>query len=399
MPRGVLSISFDFEMAWGTRRSADPDHAPGIERVRDAVHGLLDIFQRHDISATWATVGQLMRRREDFRSGPFPSQMPVPQPDWFDGNWRDGIPDFNDPRGQRFFAPDLVEAIANCSVYQELASHTFSHVVIGESACTEVIATAELKAVQELGRRWGRDVRSVVFPRNQIGHLDVLQRSGHTNYRGVNNEWYYFGPLHPTRATSGIVRQCIRILRLADELLAITPKVLRARRIAGLWELPHSMFFPGRSGLSRFVSPSRIVRKAIKGLHRAAETGGIFSLYTHEHNFLPDLSLTLPMFEQICRAAAELRDAGKIEILTMEEIANDLEQGRNRHWGDADWADAEFERQGRDGVPTYGASRRVDGAVGRIAIHPQPVGERSRTAGSRETTAESLDQTATDRAA
>lgn len=124
MAAGVLSISFDFEMAWGTRRSSDPNHAAGVERVREVVPALLDMFTRHGISATWATVGHLMLRREDCPGGRFPLTLPAPQPAWFEGNWYDGIPHWNDPRAARFYAPDLVEQIVQCPAYQELASHT-----------------------------------------------------------------------------------------------------------------------------------------------------------------------------------------------------------------------------------------------------------------------------------
>jgi len=74
------------------------------------------------------------------------------------------------------------------------------------------------------------------------------------------------------------------------------------------------------------------VQRAIKGMRKAARLGRIFSLYTHPHNFLPDVSGQLDAFEQICVAAARLRDAGELEIKTMEEIADDLSQGRRPQW-------------------------------------------------------------------
>ena len=57
MAAGALVISFDFELAWGSRTKAvDWSHYAGIEKVRDVVTQLLDIFNRYEISATWATV-------------------------------------------------------------------------------------------------------------------------------------------------------------------------------------------------------------------------------------------------------------------------------------------------------------------------------------------------------
>jgi hypothetical protein len=336
MAGGVLSISFDFEMAWGARRDArDRNHAEGIERVREVVRGLLGIFERHRISATWATVGQLMLRPEDCPNGRFPKQLPAPRPDWFTGDWYDGIPSIHEARGLRYYAPDLVEAIVNCPVHQELASHTFTHVVIGEDACSREIAQAELETCRAVARNWGREIRSLVFPRNKVGHLDVLRETGHVCFRGPNSEWFLLGtaakPIK-NRLLNRLTYNLVRVLRFVDESLVICPPVGKARQVAGLWELPHSMFFPGCSGLSKFVPRAAQVQRAIKGMRKAARLGRIFSLYTHPHNFLPDVPEQLAAFEQICVAASQMRDAGELEIKTMEEIADDLSQGRRQHW-------------------------------------------------------------------
>ena len=336
MAGGVLSISFDFEMAWGTRRNArDLNHAPGVERVREVVRGLLDIFARHRISATWATVGHLMLRPEDCPGGRFPKQLPAPRPDWFTGDWYDGIPSMHEHRGLRYYAPELVEAIVNCPVHQELASHTFSHVVIGEDACTREVARAEFDTCREVAQRWGREVRSLVFPRNKVGHLDVLRETGHVCFRGPNSEWFLLGtaakPIK-NRLLNRLTYNLVRVLRFVDESLIICPPLGKARQVEGLWELPHSMFFPGCTGLSKFVPRESQVQRATKGMTKAARLGRIFSLYTHPHNFLPDVPEQLAAFERICIAAAKLRDAGELEIKTMEEIAYDLSAGRNMQW-------------------------------------------------------------------
>jgi hypothetical protein len=85
MSRGALVISLDFEMAWGYRRSPvlGPRGAQLLRGTRAVVTRLLDIFDRYDVSATWATVGHLMMRPDDFDGGRF------------DYNWR--APDKLDP--------------------------------------------------------------------------------------------------------------------------------------------------------------------------------------------------------------------------------------------------------------------------------------------------------------
>lgn len=381
MAAGVLSISFDFEMAWGSRRSSDPDHAIGVERVREVVPALLDLFTRHNISATWATVGHLMLRPQDCPDGRYPFDLPAPKPSWFNGDWYDGVPSWNDPQARRFYAPELVEAIVQCPAYQELASHTFSHVVIGDDACTAEVAEAEFIHCREVAATWGREIHSLVFPRNQVGHLDLLRATGHRCFRSTNTEWYQRCAVALSQhLPRELIRQAVRAMRFVDETCSLAPYVGRARRVAGMWELPYGMFFSGHAGLSRFLSPERLVTKAIKGLRAAAKSQRIFSLYTHPHNFLPEPEPILAAFQEICEEAARLRDAGQLEIKTMEHIADDLEHGRNLHWADS------FTR----------ARRRTDGWFDEFPIHPQPTRTAGRFIGRRASSSVTPEVTETD---
>jgi len=333
---GAMLISFDLELVWGTRRNAhDGAHATGIERVRDVVHSLLDVFVKYEMSTTWAAVGHLMLTPEHCVDGRYDYDLPAPEPAWFRGNWYSGIPCQGDGASDRYYAPDLIEAIIACPVYQELASHTFSHVVFGDPSCSRDVAAAELQRCKELGRYWGREINSLVFPRNSIGHLDVAAESGYKCYRGVNSEWYWFGRAGRPPDTSRMAKVTglgQRVLRFADERLRICPPLPPARRVGGLWELPHSMYFPGSSGLSRFVSPEHQWCRAVKGLRKAADTGRIFSLFTHPHNFLPNPAPHLRAIESICQEAARLRDSHRLGIRTMGEIADDLDREENLHW-------------------------------------------------------------------
>jgi hypothetical protein len=165
--------------------------------------------------------------------------------------------------------------------------------------------------------------------------LAVLERTGYQCYRGANSEWYWFGTIaRPPK--SAVVRTVTRLaghgLRLLDERLALCPPVRAARRVGQLWELPHSMFYPGSRGVSQFVPPKDQWRRAAKGMHKAVARRRIFSLYTHPHNFLPHIQPHLQAFERICAEGARLRDAGLLQIKTMGEIADDLNAGRNLNW-------------------------------------------------------------------
>lgn len=334
---GAIVISFDFELAWGRRTGPHQDHA-GIERVRDAIDGILEIFEKHHISATWATVGNLMVTKDLCSNGRLTYDMPAPRYSWFQGEWYDGIPALHDDLADQYYAADIVRKLVDCPVHQEIASHTLTHVLIGDDGCSEEVARAEFAKCQEIAGHWDRKLVSVVFPKNLLGHLTTLSDCGYRCYRGTNSEWYWFGCTQHMAigefATPmwRLLRTATLPLRYLDEKLRLPPPLPPVRRVGDLWEIPHSMFFAGYSGVGKFVSASDRVAKAVRGMRRAARRGRIFHLYTHPHNFLPQPERLLAPFEVICREAAAMRDAGELEVLTMQEVTERLDDGRDQQW-------------------------------------------------------------------
>src|SRR5262249_17346825 len=114
-------------------------------------------------------------------------------------------------------------------------------------------------------------------------------------------------------------------LRYLDEKWPICPPLPPPRRVGKLWEIPHSMFFPGLHGISRYISPQDRVKRAMRGLQRAVRRGRLFSLWTHPENMLVGADSLLGAFEEICCKAAALRDAGKLDVMPMEEVARRLD--------------------------------------------------------------------------
>src|SRR5579871_5699967 len=115
LPSGIFTISLDFELIWGTLDK--PKHTRfrrlcAIERD-EVIDRLLALFKQYEVSATWCTVGHLFLDRKDtagVRSNP--ADAPI------------------------FYGRDLIERIRDCSVPQEIGSHTFTHRIFDSPACT-----------------------------------------------------------------------------------------------------------------------------------------------------------------------------------------------------------------------------------------------------------------------
>ncbi len=209
-PKVVWSL--DFELRWGMHDGLGMDrnaYLTNLEGAREAIPQLLNLFAQRGVRATWATVGALACSDWDeyFRLAP-------PPPRYADSRLAFG-PRYADldPQGALHFAPDLVRLVSQ-SKGQDLGTHTFSHIFLGEMGVMQRDAQADHAAATALFRqRFNVTPTSLVFPRNQVGFLDFYRANGITAWRDNERSWYL-------NMTEHAKHPLFRALRLAD---ALTP--------------------------------------------------------------------------------------------------------------------------------------------------------------------------------
>jgi peptidoglycan/xylan/chitin deacetylase (PgdA/CDA1 family) len=310
LDKGVFTLSLDFELIWGT---ADL----GLENFKKlclieretVIDRLLELFEKYKFPATWAVLGHLFLDKCEANHPEIArSEFAWLKEDWF-AHDPGGIEDENSIH----LGKSLVEKIQNCAVPQEIGSHSFSHIVFGDAGCSPETAESEIAECVRIAEAQGVKLNSFVFPRNEIGYLEVLKKFGFTNFRGVEPNWY------ENRRVPEAVR---RGLRLVDVLRAATPPtVLPEMTKAGLWNIAGSaMFFP-MHGFRRHIPMNLRVKRAVKGLNLAAKRREIFHLWFHPTNLTDNLETMFEGLEKILIHAANLREKGDLEFLTMEQIS------------------------------------------------------------------------------
>ncbi|MFC7080006.1 polysaccharide deacetylase family protein [Halorussus caseinilyticus] len=187
---GSVVLSLDAELAWGFHdREAMPEDR--VTTARESWLRLLELFDDYGVPATWAVVGHLLLDSCDGEH----ADHPAAEDGWFDrdpGTW--------EGRDEQWYGAKLIDAIEDADADHEVGSHTFSHVEMGHT--TREIASAEMRTCVELAERRGLSVDSVVYPRNYVGHRDVLAAYGVKSYRGTQpRRWY-------DRGSSGRRRNC-----------------------------------------------------------------------------------------------------------------------------------------------------------------------------------------------
>jgi peptidoglycan/xylan/chitin deacetylase (PgdA/CDA1 family) len=312
--RGAFVLSLDFELIWGTLDVRGPDgFRAACEREREEVFGaLLGLLEEFEVPATWCTVGHIMLGSCAPRNGRKHPEIVRPAHAWAHGDWFDRDPCTDEARAPIFYGRSLVERLQAARVPQEIGCHSFSHVIFGDPGCSRETAESEVRACVATAAELGITLRSFAFPRNRVGHLDVLREHGFTCFRGREPTWHEGG------GASGRVN---RLGHLADVIAARRPPVVLPRRVDGLVDVPGSMMFFPMHGARRHIPVSRRVHRALKGVAAAAEQRRIMHLWFHPTNLADHTEAMVEGLREVLADVALRRERGELDVLPMAEVA------------------------------------------------------------------------------
>jgi peptidoglycan/xylan/chitin deacetylase (PgdA/CDA1 family) len=287
-------ISLDFELRWGLLDILGHDlsrYRQNLEGVREAVPVLLEMFTRHQVRATWAVVGAVACSGwEEWRArAPAWPRYADPALAW-DERYAQA-----DLEGRLYFAPELVDLVAR-SEGQELGSHTFSHLYLGEPGVTEDDVLADGQAMAKLFQdRWQRTPKSFVFPRNQVAHTRALAANGISAWRENPHPFFWQKNLGPTQPLP------VRALRLVDSLAPLGNRAAPSRASRASYfvrfSLPETLW---RLHLRRISSDVQQMR-----------TGESMHLWWHPHNLGGDVPRSMSRVAQLLDA---VHNAGRGEV-------------------------------------------------------------------------------------
>ena len=308
LQRGVFTVSLDFELAWGTRgRRKAGFLEPYYDGTRQAIDGLLCLCERYEVQATWAVVGALLlgTAQEDEKHP------------WLGNAEFDDVPPGNAVTHPRWYAEDVLEKIRSCAVEQEIACHTLTHRFVDAGPAGKAAFACELdQSIALFDQLCLPRPVTFIYPKAQMGHFDLLQKKGFKCFRGPEPGWFESLP--------GTIPSAL--VRFADARLGWCPQVGFPKQSEdGLWVIPSSQFYSPKMSVGRYVSINARVAKARKGLDAAARGQMVYHLWTHPFNLGCDIQELLSGLERIFRHAAKLRDQGRLEVLSMDNLTDRCE--------------------------------------------------------------------------
>ncbi|MDH3680061.1 MAG: polysaccharide deacetylase family protein [Acidimicrobiia bacterium] len=309
MDRAAFIISIDTEMAWGLVHR--PDREYRYDSERPDLRRLLTLFDTYDIPATWAVVGHLMLDGCEAIDGVKHPEIVRPSYEWFDGDWFDEDPCSNLDDAPTWYAADLIDEIRSATTAHEIGSHGFSHMIIGDPGCSRETFASELRAAIAAADARGIALRSLIYPRNQIGHQDVLDEHGIIAYRGSR-----------PRTPGTTLWQ-----RLADRLVGSERTAVLPIPEGPRWNLPATIMFDVDS---RRLSWRLWVRQVERRLEQAVARRSLFHLWFHPDNLRDNTEVAFAALERLCRAAAVHRDRSDLDVVTMGDLADQLTSATTR---------------------------------------------------------------------
>ena len=305
---GTVTLSVDAELGWGWH---DLDSPPRdrIEAARPGWKRLQDLLSEFSVPATWAIVGHLLLDDCDGRHQSHPAGD-----DWFEretGEWQDR-PDLR-------FGCELVEDLQTARVDHDIGCHTFSHVPLWNDKTNRETARAELERSVETAAAHGLSMESFVYPRNRVGHRDLLAEYGFTTYRGNQPKTWV-----DENETLGKVAKLVRGTVPGTRPPVVEPTIDEY----GLVNIPASLYLFGFEGQARSVAEAvyadPIVLKARRGIDAAADSSGVFHMWLHPNNLVDERDFT--RMRAILSYVDDRRRAGDVTVATMATVADEVRE-------------------------------------------------------------------------
>lgn len=314
---GCLVISLDFELMWGNIESwtVEGYGQTNIIHVRDVIDRMLAMFERYQVKATFATVGLIMQEQDgDLLPQILPSYHNSSLSPY--GGYMENIGKGNI---ELYFAQGIIEKL-KASPCVEIGTHTYCHYYCWEEGQTKDQFEADIQKAVEVATKHDIQLRSIVFPRNQVplDYLGICKSHGIICYRG--NALKFFNT-----PKSVFDQYKNRICRLADAYINIGGNTSYKIRYGkdGILNIPASRFLRPYSRRLAFMEGLRF-RRIKKEMEYAARHDEVYHLWWHPHNFGANINENFAFLEKILATYQHLHKQYGMRSITMGEVCDEL---------------------------------------------------------------------------
>lgn len=315
---GALVISLDFELLWGVFDKVDyKQKIEYFQNTRKVIPEILRLFNEHQISSTWATVGMLFNENWDEWSANIPRDIPKYNNKNLSA-YEFGKSIRNKETEKLCFAPDLIYQIIETPL-QELATHTYSHYYCREEGQGYKDFRADLEMAKSMAQKFGIEIESLVFPRNQLNerYFQICNDLGIRNVRSNPDAWYW----NETEKDS--LKQ--KLFRTGDAYFGWQDKPYKPSEITSFEEVniqPASRLL--RPVSERPLLDNLKIKRIKSEMTYAAKNNKIYHLWWHPHNFGKDPEASIRELEFILGYFRFCKSKWGFESFSMNSLTEKL---------------------------------------------------------------------------
>lgn len=323
--KGSFIISLDYELLWGVieKPTAQEYAKSNVSNVPAVIEGMLQLFDKYEVEATFATVGLVMLNNREEVSRIVPSLLPTYKNEAL-SPYNGCLQNVNENNCSYFFSPHSISLLRDKSNI-EIGTHTFCHYYCLAEGQTVEQFEEDLKSAIKVADINGIKMRSIVFPRNQVSkpYLSICSKYGIECYRG--NALRFFG------AKNRVQRVGNKIGRLLDSYINVGARTSYPIADIDLDESPvnirASRFFRPYNGSVSFLEPLRI-KRIKKEIEYAAKHNEVYHLWWHPHNFGKDIERNIANLESVLSYFAICRDKYGMQSYTMSGMLDALKKAK-----------------------------------------------------------------------
>lgn len=322
---GQFVISLDFEKYWGVFDSqTGENYSKNLNSVDAVIERLLTICDTYKIKLTFATVGFLFNKTKQ----EFTLNTPNALPSYTNAKHNPYLKfekiGTNEQSDKIHYANGMLKKILENGNH-EISTHTYSHYYCLEEGQTITQFEADIKMAIKVGADLGVDIKSIVFPRNQVNqdYFKICHNNGVLSYRGCEKHFIY----KPNNYLNS-KKKTLRILRLLDAYINITGKhtyEFSSLKSNVLINIPSSSFLRPYYKRLSLLEPLKINR-IVRGMKKAAKKNQLYHIWWHPHNFGDNINKNFNNLEKIFKAYHKLNEDYNFQSITMTELALKLKE-------------------------------------------------------------------------
>ncbi len=316
--KSFFIVSLDFELYWGVRNKRTiQDYEENLNGAGKAVKEILEAFQEYDIHATWAAVGFLFFKDTESLKKNFPDELPRYVNQALCPYRYINAAEVLEARYH--LAPELVDLIRKHG-NQEIATHTFSHYYCLEKIHNPDAFKADLSSAINAAEDFGLQIKSIVFPKNQLNRdiLPILTELGITSYRGNESSWAYNAVAN--KKNNAIFRRAFRLLDAYFNLSGYNTYQIDELARENPYNIPSSRFLRPCPERYRILDNLRLFRIK-KAMSYAAKNQTVFHMWWHPHNFGKNILENIIFLKKILKHYEILKKKYGMISFNMGELA------------------------------------------------------------------------------